>query len=78
MTLKDIYEIEAKYGFSSFPVTLDGRMNSKLVGLITSRDIDFQTSKNFSNEQSVSEIRVQDVMSKELLTGMMNMHTVNT
>jgi len=68
MTLRSIYEIQSQYGFSSFPVTVDGKMNSKLVGLITSRDIDFQTTKNFSNI-SVSDILVKDVMSKDLLTG---------
>lgn len=67
-TLKEIYEIQSKYGFSSFPVTIDGKMNSKLLGLITSRDIDFQTTKNFSNT-NVQDILVKDVMSTELLTG---------
>lgn len=68
MTLSTIYQIVSKYGFSSFPVTIDGKMNSKLVGLITSRDIDFQTTTNFS-KKSVSDILVKDVMSTELLTG---------
>lgn len=43
-------------------------MHSQLVGIVTSRDIEFQTTRNFSNKP-VEEILVQDVMTRELLIG---------
>ena len=33
----DIDAIKAKYGFSGVPITVDGRMGSKLVGIVTTR-----------------------------------------
>ncbi len=45
-------------------------MNSKLVGLLTSRDIDFQTTKTIKSMLSnVADVLVKDVMSKDLLVG---------
>jgi CBS domain-containing protein len=63
--LSQIYELQKLHGFGGFPVTVDGKVNSKLVGLITSRDIDFQTTKTIKNmlNNNVSEILVKDVMS---------------
>ncbi|CAF4401395.1 unnamed protein product, partial [Adineta steineri] len=40
-TVADIYAIKNAHGFSGFPVTENGKMNSKLLGIVTSRDIGF-------------------------------------
>jgi len=40
-TVSDVRAIKSKFGFSGVPVTEDGRMGSKLVGMVTNRDIDF-------------------------------------
>eukprot|EP00742_Colponemidia_sp_Colp-10_P000204 GILJ01000232.1.p1 GENE.GILJ01000232.1~~GILJ01000232.1.p1 ORF type:complete len:499 (-),score=101.56 GILJ01000232.1:85-1581(-) len=40
-TVADVDDIKEKYGFSGIPVTVDGKLGSKLVGIVTSRDIDF-------------------------------------
>jgi IMP dehydrogenase len=65
-TVSEIFELQKKHGFSGFPVTSDGKTNSKLIGLVTSRDIDFQKSKVLTN---ASEVLIKDVMSKDLLVG---------
>ncbi len=41
-TIKDIYEINDKYGFFSLPITEDGTLNSKLKGIVTHRDIRYR------------------------------------
>eukprot|EP00440_Ansanella_granifera_P018816 gb/GFBE01020441.1/.p1 GENE.gb/GFBE01020441.1/~~gb/GFBE01020441.1/.p1 ORF type:complete len:541 (+),score=143.02 gb/GFBE01020441.1/:1-1623(+) len=39
--VSDVDQLRTKYGFTGFPVTADGQMGSKLVGLVTKRDTDF-------------------------------------
>jgi len=42
----DIDEIKGRYGFSGVPITSDGKMGSKLVGIVTTRDVDFVKDRN--------------------------------
>jgi IMP dehydrogenase len=44
--LKDLDEVKAKHGFSGIPITEDGRLGSKLVGIITKTDIDFEENRS--------------------------------
>jgi IMP dehydrogenase len=39
--VRDVQEIKMKYGYSGIPITEGGKMGSKLVGIVTGRDIDF-------------------------------------
>ncbi|CAF0761528.1 unnamed protein product [Rotaria sordida] len=48
-TVADIYTIKKLHGFSGVPVTESGKINSKLLGLITFRDIDFLNKDQWSN-----------------------------
>ncbi|MBP9024410.1 MAG: IMP dehydrogenase, partial [Spirochaetes bacterium] len=41
-TISDILNIKEQYGFSGIPITENGKMGSKLVGIVTNRDIDFE------------------------------------
>lgn len=41
-TVEDVYKINEKYGFFSCPITEDGSLNSKLVGIITHRDVRYR------------------------------------
>jgi IMP dehydrogenase len=44
-------------GFSGIPITEDGSMGSKLLGIVTSRDIDFVSKSNW-------DLKLRDVMMK--------------
>lgn len=59
-TVADIDNIKAQYGFSGVPITENGKMGGKLVGMVTSRDIDFLTDRSQP---------LQDVMTTDLVVG---------
>ena len=42
-TIKDVYNVDEKYGFFSVPVTEDGTLDSKLVGIVTHRDVRYRS-----------------------------------
>jgi len=41
-TIKDVYGINDKYGFFSVPITEDGTLNSKLLGIVIHRDVRYR------------------------------------
>lgn len=55
-TVKDVIDAKKKYGFSGIPITENGHMGEKLVGLVTQRDIDFLLSDEFKTP--VSEVKL--------------------
>jgi len=40
-TIQDVMDIKRTRGFSGIPITVDGKMGSTLLGIVTSRDVDF-------------------------------------
>ena len=62
-TISDILNIKAQYGFSGIPITENGKMGSKLVGIVTNRDIDF--------EKDPSK-KLKELMTTDLLTAHKN------
>ncbi|MGL4369479.1 MAG: IMP dehydrogenase [Spirochaetota bacterium] len=62
-TIADIYKIKEKYGFSGIPITENGKLNSKLVGIVTNRDIDFERDRSR---------KIKEVMTTDLLTAPKN------
>lgn len=44
--ISDIDTIKEKFGFSGIPITKDGTLNSKLTGIVTNRDIDFEQDRS--------------------------------
>ena len=61
--ISDIDRIKEKYGFSGIPITEDGNLNSRVVGIVTNRDIDFETDRSK---------KLSDVMTKDVLTAHTN------
>lgn len=58
-TIADIHRIKEQHGFSGIPITEDGTLKTKLVGIVTNRDIDFETDRSR---------KLADVMTRELVT----------
>ncbi|KAL6241526.1 inosine-5'-monophosphate dehydrogenase [Rhinocladiella similis] len=58
-TVAEAKELKDKWGFGGFPVTENGQLKSKLIGIVTTRDIQFHPQP---------ENLVTDVMSKDLIT----------
>ncbi|HNW30894.1 MAG TPA: IMP dehydrogenase [Spirochaetota bacterium] len=58
-TIADIDAIKAKYGFSGIPITENGKLNSLLLGIVSNRDIDFETDRSK---------KLLDVMTTDLVT----------
>ncbi|KAL9556398.1 IMP dehydrogenase [Mucor bainieri] len=59
-TVADVKEIKASSGFCGVPVTENGKLHSKLVGIVTARDIQFH---------SQDETPLKDIMTTELVVG---------
>ena len=57
--IKDIDRIKREYGFSTVPITEDGSLSSRLIGIATSRDIDLEEDR---------EKALSSVMSTKLIT----------
>ncbi|KAI5966387.1 IMD1 [Candida pseudojiufengensis] len=60
VTVGAVKRMKKDLGFTSFPVTENGKVGGKLVGIVTARDVQFHEN----NEDSVSK-----VMTTELVTG---------
>ena len=55
-TVADVLEAKKKNGFTGYPVTENGKLGGKLVGIVTSRDIDFR--------EKDLDLKLEDVMTK--------------
>jgi IMP dehydrogenase len=56
--IEDIDRIKQQYHFSGIPITEDGKLYSKLVGIVTNRDIDFEKDRR----QKLSAVMTTDVL----------------
>ena len=62
-TIADVDNLKKKFGYSGIPITIDGKLGSKLVGIVTNRDVDYIEDRNK---------KLQDVMTTNLVTGTCN------
>jgi IMP dehydrogenase len=58
-TILDVDRIKEKYGFAGMPITEDGKLNSKLIGIVTKRDVDFEKDRTR---------KLREVMTTDLIT----------
>jgi IMP dehydrogenase len=58
-TIADLDRIKERYGFSGVPITENGHLNAKLIGIVTNRDVDFEKDRTRP---------LKDVMTTDLLT----------
>ena len=58
-TIQDVRNLKESQGFSGIPITEDGTLKSKLIGIVTARDIDFEQNHS---------IKLKDVMTTKLIT----------
>jgi len=56
-TVADVQAIKSEQGFSGIPITADGTIGSKLLGIVTNRDVDFV--------EDPSAVSVADIMTKD-------------
>lgn len=61
-TVQDVLDIKEKRGFCGIPITANGKLRSKLLGIVTSRDVDFLQS---AEEQT---IKLKEIMTTDLVT----------
>jgi IMP dehydrogenase len=58
-TLGDVDAIKARFGFSGIPITEDGTVKTRVVGIVTNRDIEFEPDRSK---------RLRELMTKDVLT----------
>lgn len=55
----DVLNVKAQHKFSGVPITENGRLGGKLVGIVTSRDIDF-----IEDSEAKQKVKLEAVMTK--------------
>jgi len=56
--ITDVDRIKENYGFSGIPITEDGKLYSRLVGVVTNRDMDFESDRG----RKLREVMTRDVL----------------
>jgi IMP dehydrogenase len=56
--IRHVDEIKSRYGFSGIPITEDGTLNTRLVGIVTNRDLDFERDRG----KPLSEVMSTDLV----------------
>lgn len=59
-TVEDVDQVKESYGFSGIPITDNGELGGRILGIVTARDVDPIDDRT---------MRLQDVMTKQLVLG---------
>lgn len=59
-TIADVDSLKERLGFSGIPITVTGKIGSKLLGIVTNRDVDYIEDRT---------TKLRDVMTTDLFTG---------
>jgi IMP dehydrogenase len=59
-TVADVDRLKREFGYSGIPITVDGKLGSKLVGIVTNRDVDYVADRT---------TKLKEVMTTELICG---------
>lgn len=57
--IEDVDKLKEKFGYSGIPITEDGKIGSKLLGIVTNRDVDYVEDRT---------TLLKDVMTTDLVT----------
>jgi len=57
-TVQDVLRIREREGYSSIPITEDGELGSRVVGLVTNRDVDLEPNL----QRPLSEVMTRDLL----------------
>ena len=57
-SIEDVYKIKETYGFSGIPITENGKLYSKLIGIVTRRDVAFEEDRT----KKLSEVMTTDLI----------------
>lgn len=60
-TISDCLKIKNEYGFSGFPITQNGKLGEKLLGIITNRDFDLVEDVNTKISEVMTSENIQTV-----------------
>ena len=60
--IADIDTVKERYGFSGIPITENGKLESKLLGIVTNRDVDFETNR----QRTISEVMTTDLLTANI------------
>ena len=56
-TVYDMMQIKKKFGYTGAPITETGKVGSKLLGMITSRDFDFiETNPDNQKQMPITDV----------------------
>lgn len=58
--ISDVDKLKEEFGYSGIPITMNGKLGSKLVGIVTNRDLDYVVDRT---------LPLKDVMTTNLVTG---------
>ncbi|KAI9648164.1 inosine-5'-monophosphate dehydrogenase [Ciborinia camelliae] len=71
-TVAEVKALKEKWGFGGYPVTENGKLVSKLVGIVTNRDIQFEED----DSASVSSVMVTDLVTASYGTELVEANTI--